>query len=287
MGEHGASSDDSGGGRENPSGGKAGESPSSKGSQQQLPPENDVSASAAHKSRSTGSRATESPARPSTQPTPSAGARSRGPRRVAARTSQTPDRALQDLWVARLRDGDAEALRDVVHAFGERLTAVVSGILRDRDAVDDVVQETFTKAFYRIASFKGGSSLYTWLYRIAVNAAISHRRKHQRIRMQQLPEETRGDEPGGGQALRLRELSTASEPSDAISREELRQAVARALAALDEEHRVVLVLRDIESQDYQAIAEILDLPLGTVRSRLHRAREAMKELLAPVQEKAG
>jgi RNA polymerase sigma-70 factor (ECF subfamily) len=180
-----------------------------------------------------------------------------------------PDRALQDLWVARLRQGDAEALREVVHAFGERLTAVVSGVLRDRDAVDDVVQETFTKAFYRIASFKGGSSLYTWLYRVAVNAAKDHmkfRRRRPASSFDELPSRTT--------------IATGEPPlMEGIERRELRLEVRAAIDRLPTRFRTVLALREIEGMAYNEIAEVMGLSLGTVESRLFRARRRLRTLL--------
>jgi len=189
--------------------------------------------------------------------------------RPAGRTG-APDRALQDLWVARLREGDEEALREVVHAFGERLTAVVSGILRDRDAVDDVVQETFTKAFYRIGSFKGGSSLYTWLYRIAVNAAKDYIKSRQRR-----PASSFDDLPGRAS------LPAGTAPMvEGLERRELRLSVREAIARLPRRFRNVLALREIGGLPYNEIADVLGLSLGTVESRLFRARRRLRSLLA-------
>jgi RNA polymerase sigma-70 factor, ECF subfamily len=193
----------------------------------------------------------------------------RGPSRVRTTSSRTPDRALQDVWVARLREGDSEALRDVVHAFGERLTAVVAGILRDRHAVDDVVQETFTKAFYRIASFKGGASLYTWLYRVAVNAAKDHIKSRKRR-----PASSFDEMPG-------RTSLSAAEPPlvEGLERRELRLRVRAAIEKLPTRFRAVLALREIEGMAYNDIAEVLGLSLGTVESRLFRARKRLRVLL--------
>jgi len=175
-----------------------------------------------------------------------------------------------DRWVARLREGDDGALREVVEAFSERLTAVVAGLLRDRDAVDDVVQETFVKAFYRIRSFKGDAGLYTWLYRIAVNAAKDHAKARSRR-----PAGSLEDLPTGAAAL-------PSDDRPAIERiedRETRLAVRRAVAMLPSKFRAVLVLREIEGMRYEEIATVLDLSLGTVESRLFRARRRLKILL--------
>ncbi len=182
---------------------------------------------------------------------------------------RSPDRALQDLWVDRLRAGDAEALREVVQAFGERLTAVVSGVLRDRDAVEDVVQETFTKAFYRIHSFKGTSSLYTWLYRVAVNAAKDYIKSRKRRPASSF------DDLASRASLPAQELPSV----EGLERRELRLMVRAAIDRLPHRFRTVLALREIEGMAYNEIAEVLGLSLGTVESRLFRARKRLKVLL--------
>ncbi len=232
--------------------GKPDDPPSSKEHPHESTPEADVPPSAARAHSSVPARA-----------------RTRGPQRVRTGPSRNPDRALQDVWVARLREGDAEALRDVVHAFSERLTAVVAGILRDRDAVEDVVQETFTKAFYRIHSFKGGSSLYTWLYRVAVNAAkdyIKSRRRRPASSFDELP--GRASLPAGEPPM-----------VEGLERRELRLKVRDAIVKLPTRFRTVLALREIEGLAYNEIAEVLGLSLGTVESRLFRARRRLRSLL--------
>ncbi|MDF1700030.1 MAG: sigma-70 family RNA polymerase sigma factor [Planctomycetota bacterium] len=193
-------------------------------------------------------------------------------RRPAARS---PDRAIQDVWVERLRAGDAEALREVVHAFGERLTAVVSGVLRDRDAVEDVVQETFTKAFYRIHGFKGGSSLYTWLYRVAVNAAKDYIKSRKRR-----PASSFDDLPGRAS------MPAQERPMvEGLERREMRLKVRASIDQLPHRFRTVLALREIEGMAYNEIAEVLGLSLGTVESRLFRARHRLRALLTAERAK--
>lgn len=233
--------------------GKAGERESSKEADRSTRPESEMSTSAA----------------PARTPAPAREAPRSGPHREGRDQGMPPDRALQDLWVARLRQGDAEALRDVIAAFGERITAVVSGILRDRDAVEDVVQESFTKAFYRIASFKGGSSLYTWLYRVAVNGAKDYIKSRRRR-----PAASFDDLPGRG-ALPASEAPLM----EGLERRELRLRVRRAIAALPTRFRTVLALREIEGMTYNEIADVLGLSLGTVESRLFRARRRLRALL--------
>lgn len=191
-----------------------------------------------------------------------------------------PSRALQDAWVARLKARDPRALTEVVEAFGERITAVVCGMLRDRDAVDDVVQATFTKAWFRIAAFEGESSLYTWLYRVAINACKDHAKGRARRPAALLGDLAArggedGDEPG---PLELE--APPAPPLEGLERRELRAAVQRAIARLPERFRSVLALREIEGLPYQEIATVLGLSLGTVESRLFRARQRLAALLA-------
>lgn len=199
----------------------------------------------------------------------------RGPRRRRMPTARSPSRAVQDLWVGRLRERDPEVLREIIAAFEERLTAVVAGLLRDRDAVEDVVQEAFVKAWYRIASFKGGSSLYTWLYRVAVNAAKDYIKSRRRR-----PSTSFEDVPG------VTALAGGSpHPIEGLEQRERRLAVRIAIDKLPIRFRAVLALREIEGMAYHQIAEVLDLSLGTVESRLFRARRRLRALLVPPPER--
>lgn len=194
-----------------------------------------------------------------------------GPKRVPTRRrARGPDRAVQDLWTARLREGDAETLREVMGAYGDRITAVVAGILRDRDAVDDVVQEAFMKVFYRIQSFKGTSSLYTWIYRIAVNATkdyIKSRKRRPASSLDDLPAPLAL--PHQGRPM-----------LEGIEQRELRLQVRAAIDRLPTKFRSVLALREIDGMAYHQIAEVMGLSLGTVESRLFRARKRLRSLLA-------
>ena len=204
-------------------------------------------------------------AAPGTRPT--VGTRKRGASRSQSRS---PSRAIQDLWVARLKQGDTEALREVISAFQERLSAVVSGVLRDRDAVEDVVQETFVKAFYRIGKFKGTSSLYTWLYRVAVNGAKDYIKSRSRR-----PAASFDDLPSRGS------IPDACPPIlEDMTRRELRVTIHTAIGRLPLHFRTVLALREIEQMSYNEIAEALGLSIGTVESRLFRARKRLRAILA-------
>ncbi len=209
-------------------------------------------------------------------PAPEGGSRS-------GRAAGVVSRALQDSWVARLKARDPEALRDVVQAFTERLTAVVSGMLRDRDAVDDVVQETFAKAWFRIQAFQGDSSLYTWLYRVAINGCKDHAKRRARRpagSLDALLSEPEGATGSGAPSLRTSNLRAPTpHPLEGLERRELRLAVQAAIAELPQHFRAVLALREIEGLSYQEIAAVMSLSLGTVESRLFRARQRLAALL--------
>ena len=198
--------------------------------------------------------------------------------------------------VRKIQEGDVDAFEHLVLKYQDRVYNICLRTVGHAEDARDLAQETFLKAFDAISRFEHKSSFYTWLFRIAVNLSISSRRRDRKIKMLSLSGGDDG-EPGlesrlanTDQAARLRgevRDSEMLEPPEELKRRETQQAVAGALRQLDEDQRVILVLRDIESLDYKAIAEILDLPLGTVRSRLHRARLAMRDLLRPVMEKVG
>ncbi len=165
--------------------------------------------------------------------------------------------------------GDSVAFDGLVRKYQDRLLSAVIHVSGSWVEAEDVVQEAFVQAYLKLPSFAGGSSFYTWLYRIALNGAISRRRKRR----------------GGAGVEHTRDLAAnepadpTEPPADRLLRRERAVQVRRALAELPDEFRVVLVLREMEGCDYDTIAKILELPIGTVRSRLHRARLQLKEQL--------
>ena len=141
--------------------------------------------------------------------------------------------------------------------------------LRDPTEAEDVVQDAFILAMTRLDSFKGNSQFFTWLYRIAYNVAITRlRRKKPTVSIQ-----------GNENTLRLTLPDEGPAPDSRMSQQESVSQLMLAMERLSEEHRSILVLREMEELEYEAISEILDLPVGTVRSRLHRARLQLKQLL--------
>lgn len=175
-------------------------------------------------------------------------------------------------WIAEALTGKSAAFGQLVRKYQDRLYNTVVHVVGSEEDARDVVQEAFVQAFVKLETFQHASAFYTWLYRIAFNVAVSHgRKKRPKISLEQT-RETTGQEPVDGQA----------DPSQQAERAERCRQVREALAALSEEHRSILTLREIDGCCYETIAEILDLPIGTVRSRLHRARLELRDQLKEV-----
>jgi RNA polymerase sigma-70 factor, ECF subfamily len=179
--------------------------------------------------------------------------------------------------VGRVVGGDAAAFGLVVERYQDRLANAVCRLVGSTEDTRDILQDTFIKAYENLEGFRGGSSLYTWLFRIAVNTSLSHRRKRKWAATPS-PAASEGD---GGAAGDWAD-DGASDPADPVMAGETEAIVQRALDGLDEEQRTVVVLRDVQHCDYQEIAEILEVPTGTVKSRLHRARLTLREKLKPL-----
>lgn len=172
--------------------------------------------------------------------------------------------------------GDSAAFGQLVQKYQDRLYNTMIHVAGSREEAEDVVQDAFVQAFVKLDTFQRASGFYTWLYRIAFNFSISRKRRRRPELSVDASREKAGNEPAD-----LGEL-----PDERIVRAESVQQVRQALAGLNEQHRAILVLREIEGQCYESISEILDLPIGTVRSRLHRARLQLRdELQQMLQEK--
>ena len=191
--------------------------------------------------------------------------------------------------------GDRSAYGQLVVAYQDRLYNALLRLVGDFDEARELTQEAFTRGLMKLQSFRGDASPYTWLFRIAVNLSISHLRKVQRHRVFSLdapPRNGNGRQRDGGggddQASSLADRvsrdgtsgkAAAALPPDDLERKELHGQVLTALGRLDAEYRAVLVMRDIEGFDYQQMADVLGLPLGTLKSRLFRARLALRDEL--------
>ena len=193
---------------------------------------------------------------------------------------EPPARPSDDELVRRCQDGQAGAFEELLDRYQDRIFNLVYRLSGHYQDAQDMTQDVFVKALEHIADFRQQAQFYTWLFRIAVNVAISRRRRGQRVRFVPLdpPASASADGDGQGGGVRLAD-ERAEDPPEAVERDETNRRVAGAIGQLDEEFRGVLVLKDIEGFDYERIGEILELPLGTVKSRLHRARLELKRLL--------
>jgi RNA polymerase sigma-70 factor, ECF subfamily len=181
--------------------------------------------------------------------------------------NQSPD---DSSLINRSVAGDTEAFGELVFRYQDRLYNSLVHYLRNESEAEEVLQDSFILSFTRLSSFQGKSSFYTWLYRIAFNTAISRRRrKRPQVSLER-------DIVGSGKELD----GGAPSPESQLDEQERSTALMAALGRLHEDHRSILVLREMDELSYEEISEILDLPVGTVRSRLHRARAQLKDELA-------
>jgi RNA polymerase sigma-70 factor (ECF subfamily) len=168
--------------------------------------------------------------------------------------------------------GQTAAFGTLVQKYQDRLYNTVVYLVGNVEDARDIVQEAFVQAYLSLKSFHGSSAFYTWLYRIAFNVAATQRRRKRMV----------VSVDGGRDQAGMEPIDEQHGPAEQLLLDERRRQVQGALLRLSEDHRVVLVLREIDGRRYEAIAEILDLPVGTVRSRLHRARLELRAELKGV-----
>ncbi len=182
--------------------------------------------------------------------------------------------------VRQSRAGDTLAMERLILKYQSRIYNVILKMCGNPDDAAELAQETFVKVIESIDKFKGRSSFYTWLFRIAVNLTLNHCQRSARTATRSLDaEET---EPDGRAQQLLRDLlsdESAVDPAVLAQSRELCELAKRSLLTLEEPQRAVVVLRDIEGMDYAQIADVLNIELGTVRSRLSRARSNLREIL--------
>lgn len=188
----------------------------------------------------------------------------------------TQDDSDQQL-VLRVQAGDKSAFDLLVRKYQHRVLKLVGRFVSDAAEAEDVAQEAFIKAYRALASFRGDSAFYTWLYRIAINTAknalVSNRRR---------PVDFDLDLQDPEQYDRHARLKEGDTPEGVLLTEEIRNVVERAMEQLPEDLRTAIVLRELEGLSYEEIAEAMDCPVGTVRSRIFRAREAIDRKLKPL-----
>lgn len=174
--------------------------------------------------------------------------------------------------IAECLQGRPEAFGELVRRYQQRLYHTAYRLVGNAEDAQDVVQEAFLHAYQSLASFKGDSLFFTWLYRIAVNTAISLKRKQRAVLSLHARQELES-------RLEPADVSVGAQPHQALEQAEEVQRLQRALAQLSPEHRTVLILKELEGHKYETMAEILGVPIGTIRSRLHRARLELREIL--------
>ncbi|MAD44193.1 MAG: RNA polymerase sigma factor RpoE [Oceanospirillaceae bacterium] len=184
--------------------------------------------------------------------------------------------------VARVQKGDSRAFDLLVIKYQHRILSLVGRYISDFAEAQDVTQEAFIKAYRALPSFRGESQFYTWMYRIAVNTAknylVSRGRKTPTRDIDLDDAEFFADE------AKMKDIET---PDSLMQRDELRKVVFDAIEALPEELRMAVTLRELDGLSYEEIAEVMDCPIGTVRSRIFRAREAIDKKMQPLLSESG
>ena len=183
--------------------------------------------------------------------------------------------------VQRVQAGDSAAFRALFDKYHRRAFAVAMGVVKNEDDALDAVQVAFVKVHKNIHKFEGSSSFYTWLYRIVMNVSIDHVRRTSRRKNLDFDERALHEESQVAGDGALVPSVTNANPGKAALRRELGTAIQAALQELPEHHRAVIVLREIEGMSYEEMAQTLDVPKGTVMSRLFHARKKMQASLAP------
>lgn len=189
---------------------------------------------------------------------------------------QPTDEAL----IERSKNGDLEAFEALVRRYENKVYTVAYRFLGNHADASDLAQETFLRLYQALPNFRGESSFMTWLYRITANACRDEIRRRQRYNVVSLDGET-----GANNSLVISQAQSGIlSPEDAVEKKELNEMVQKILNKLTEEHRLVLVMREIQGMSYEEIALFLDCSLGTVKSRLSRARQAFREIFIEQRE---
>ena len=188
------------------------------------------------------------------------------------------DREIDRQLVARAQRGDKQAFELLVEKYQRKLARLLSRFIRDPAEVEDVTQEAFIKAYRALPAFRGDSAFYTWLYRIGINTAKNYLMAMGR-RAPTSTEVEAEDAEGFEEGEQLRDINT---PESVLLSNEIASTVTATIEQLPEELRTAIQMREIEGMSYEDIAKAMDCPIGTVRSRIFRAREAIAERLRPL-----
>ena len=188
--------------------------------------------------------------------------------------------------VERVKRGDVRAFEMLVVKYQRRIERLIGRMVRDVDLVEDIAQETFIRAYRAMAQFRGESAFYTWLYRIAVNTAkkaLMELKRDPTVSESALASRDDDDETSRAE----NELSDGETPDAILASKEIAAAVNAAIEALSDDLRQAITLREIEGLSYEEIAGIMNCPIGTVRSRIFRARESIATRLRPLLDTRG
>ena len=185
------------------------------------------------------------------------------------------------LLIERVKRGDQKAFELLVIKYQRKIERLIARMVRDTDLIQDIAQETFIRAYRALPQFRGDSAFYTWLYRIAVNTAkktLVEMKRDPLVTESALVSSSEDDETSRVE----NELTDGETPEAVLASKEIAATVNAAIEALSEDLRQAITLREIEGLSYEEIAEVMNCPIGTVRSRIFRAREAIAERLRPL-----
>jgi RNA polymerase sigma-70 factor (ECF subfamily) len=190
----------------------------------------------------------------------------------------TTEREIDQLLVERVQRGDKKAFELLVSKYQRKLMRLVSRLVHDQAEAEDVVQESFIKAYRALANFRGDAAFYTWLYRIGINTAKNHLVSQGR----RAPTSTDADIEEAETFVDADGLRDMNTPESLLASKQIAETVNAAMMSLPEELRNAISLREIEGMSYEEISEVMLCPIGTVRSRIFRAREAIAQKLRPL-----
>ena len=188
-----------------------------------------------------------------------------------------PQKETDQQLVERVQRGDKRAYDLLVLKYQHKIVGLVSRYLRDQDEVQDVTQEAFIKAYRALPRFRGDSAFYTWLYRIAINTAKNHL-----VSRSRRPPSSDVDIDEGEFQENSGALADIQNPENSLATDQLEAVVYKAIDDLAEDLKVAVTLREFEGLSYEEIADIMECPVGTVRSRIFRAREAIEKKIAAI-----
>ena len=185
------------------------------------------------------------------------------PAHLVSEKVENPNRALDQVLVESAQKGDKKAFGLLVEKYHRKLGRILTRMVRDQTEVEDIVQETFIKAYRALPNFRGDSAFYTWLYRIGINTAKNHL-----VAMGKRPRNMTEFENEDGEFEETHQVAEADNPETTLLTKEIGITVNAAIESLPEELKVAITLREIEGLSYEEIAELMDCPIGTVRSRI-------------------